>query len=58
MVLGENDGWLEVFDINTSAITSAHKFTEAGYGIYDIIAIDDTHYLLATLEGLLKTTKD
>ena len=47
MLLGESNGWLEVVDINTSAITSAHKFTEAGYGIYDIIAIDDTNYLLA-----------
>ena len=58
MVLGEFGGWLEVVDIKTSSITTTHKFTEAGYGISDIIAIDDTHYLLGTRKGLLKTTKD
>jgi hypothetical protein len=26
--------------------------------MHDIVAIDDTHYLLAAEEGLLKTTKD
>jgi hypothetical protein len=44
--------------MKTSKITHTHKFTEAGYDIYDIIAIDDSHYLLAAIEGLLKTTKD
>jgi hypothetical protein len=43
--------------MSTSTITSSHKFIE-GSDIYDIIAIDDTHYLLATWQGLLKTTKD
>ena len=38
-------------------ITSTHEFNEGEY-IYDIVAIDDTHYLLAAREGLLKTTKD
>ena len=28
------------------------------FGIKDIIAIDDTHYLLVAYGGLLKTTKD
>ena len=58
MILGEIGGWLEVVDINTSNITSSHKFTEGGCGINDIIAIDDTHYLLAAHKGYLKTTKD
>ena len=59
MVLGEQRGWLEVFDIETSIITHSHKFTDAGdLGIHDIIAIDNTQYLLAAVEGLLKTTKD
>jgi hypothetical protein len=44
--------------MKTSTITHTHKFTEAGYGIFDIIAIDDTHYLVAAHKGLLKTTKD
>ena len=57
MLLGENGGWLEIFDINTSNITSTHKFME-GDSIYDIISIDDTHYLLAAHYGLYKTTKD
>jgi hypothetical protein len=47
-----------VFDINNSNITSSHRFKEAGWEIDDILAIDDTHYFLATSEGLLKTTKD
>ena len=57
MILGENNGWLEVVDINTCNITSSHYFKE-GSDIYDIIAIDDTQYLLAAYKGLLKTTKD
>ena len=56
-MLGEANGWLEVFDIETSNITHSHQFTEGSH-IRDIIAIDDTHYLLAALEGLLNTTKD
>jgi hypothetical protein len=47
-----------VFDIKNSNITSSHRFKEGGYDIQDIVAIDDTHYLLAAREGLLKTTKD
>ena len=43
--------------MKTSTVTDTHKFTE-GESIYDIIAIDETHYLLAAYEGLLKTTKD
>jgi hypothetical protein len=43
--------------MNTSTITHTHYFTE-GDNIYDIIAIDDTYYLLAASKGLLKTTKD
>jgi hypothetical protein len=46
-----------VFDIKNSNITSTHKFKERG-SIRDIVAIDDTHYLLAADKGLLKTTKD
>jgi hypothetical protein len=38
-------------------IKSTIKFDE-GHNIYDIAAIDDTHYLLAADRGLLKTTKD
>ena len=46
-----------MFDIKNSNITSSHYFEEAGY-IHDIVAIDDTHYLLAAFKGVLKTTKD
>jgi hypothetical protein len=46
-----------VFDMENSNITSTHEFEEA-FRIYDIVAIDDTHYFLAAEEGLLKTTKD
>ena len=45
--------------MKTSTVTHTHKFTEAYmYGIRDIIAIDETHYLVAAWKGLLKTTKD
>jgi hypothetical protein len=43
--------------MKTSTITHTHKFTE-GDNIRDIIAIDETHYLVAAWRGLLKTTKD
>ena len=46
-----------MIDIDNSNISSSHEFEE-GDSIYDIIAIDDTHYLLADMRGLLKTTKD
>jgi hypothetical protein len=58
LLLGESIGYLEVFDINNSKIMSTHKFSEADNYINDIIAIDDTNYLLATAGGLLHTSKD
>ena len=57
LLLGEYNGWLELVEIKTSNVTHSHQFTE-GDDIFDIIAIDDTHYLLAAYKGLLKTTKD
>jgi hypothetical protein len=41
-------------------ITNTHKFTEGDSikHICDIVAIDDSHYLLAFYEGLLRTSKD
>jgi hypothetical protein len=56
-LLGEGEGWLQLFDIETSSITHSHRFTEGGF-ISDIIAIDDTSFLLAAHKRLLKTTKD
>jgi hypothetical protein len=47
-----------VLYIKNSNITSTFKFYDAGHHISDIVAIDDTHYLLAAEWGLLKTTKD
>ena len=46
-----------MFDMKNSNITSTHRFEEGSH-INDIVAIDDTHYLLAAERGLLKTTKD
>jgi hypothetical protein len=43
--------------MKTSSITQTHSFTEGDH-INDIIAIDETHYLVAAYKGLLKTTKD
>ena len=45
-----------MFDFRDSKITSTHKFEEGG-DIYDIVAIDESHYLLAGKTGLLITTK-
>jgi hypothetical protein len=49
--------YLQILKIETSKITSTHSFKEGSY-INDMIAIDETHYLLACRNGLLKTTKD
>ena len=57
LLLGEDGGLLEVVDISSYTITSAHEFREVGR-IHDMLAIDDTHCLLAAYGGLLKTTKD
>ena len=57
LILGQYGGYLQVFDIKTSSITHTHQFTEGDH-ISDILAIDDTHYLLACKKGVLKTTKD
>ena len=57
LLIGEWEGYLEVVSLGTSLITSTHKFTEGG-DIHDITAIDDTHFLLATAQGLLRTTRD
>jgi hypothetical protein len=57
LLLGEDYGWLEVVDIETSTITHTHLFTE-GFIINDIIAIDEAHYLLGADLGLLFTTND
>jgi hypothetical protein len=48
---------LEVFDIKTSTLKSSYYFW-LDLEIYDIVAIDDFNYLLASSCGLLKTTKN
>ena len=40
-----------MFGMNNSKFSSTHKFEEGG-AIFDIVAIDDTHYLLAAQQGL------
>ena len=49
--------YLQIFNIETSKITSTHLFIE-GSTLNDMIAIDESHYLLACRHGLMKTTKD
>ena len=46
-----------MFDMKNSNITSTQLFKWAE-SIFDIVAIDDNHYLLAAFTGLLKATKD
>ena len=56
LLLGQFDGWVEVFNISSTTITRAWQIKEATI-IYDIVAIDEAHLLLATNEELLKTNK-
>ena len=53
LLLGQDGGWLEVFDISSATITHAWKIRE-GTTIWDIAAIDETRLFLAANEGLLK----
>ena len=39
LILGEMEGFLQVFDIKTSSITQTHSFEDI-FDIYDIVAID------------------
>ena len=57
MLLGEWEGYLQVVNLGNLFITSTHKFNEGG-DINDMLAIDDTNFLLATAQGLLRTTRD
>ena len=57
LLLGLNNGSLQVFDITKCGIIHKHCFGKSN-SIYDILVIDETHFLLATQYGLMKTTKD
>jgi hypothetical protein len=48
LLLGQEYGWLEVFDIGSATITHSWKIREDSCYIADILAIDKTHLLLAT----------
>ena len=43
--------------MKNSNITSTHLFKE-GDNIRDIVAIDDSNYLLAVYKGLMRATKN
>ena len=43
--------------MKNSNITSTHQFKEGDH-IWDIVAIDDSNYLLAAYKGLMRATKD
>ena len=59
LVLGEFDGYLQVFNIRKLEITHTQQFEEEIGRIYDIIAIENSqHLLLAGYRGLLKATQD
>lgn len=57
LLLGENFGFLEIFDLKTRKITHKSEFDEGGE-IIDMVAIDEERFMLATIKGLLKVTKD
>jgi hypothetical protein len=53
LLLNELDKWLEIFNITSATITHTWNIKEANL-IYDILAIDETHILIAVSSGLLK----
>ena len=57
LLLGEYNGWLEVFNMSSATITQTRKIRE-GATIKDIVAIDESHFLLASDDGILKSTMD
>ena len=58
LFLGEDIGYLQVFDIKNFKITRTQWFTEIDK-IYDMVAINGSHQLLLVgKRGLLKATKD
>jgi hypothetical protein len=57
LLLGEFNGWLEVFNITSATITHSQEI-RVQTTIFDIIAIDETHLLLASSDGIFKSTKD
>lgn len=58
LFLGENDGYLQVFDMHNLKITHTKKYEQMNR-IFDMIVIEDSEQLLlAGDEGLLKATKD
>ena len=59
LVLGEKDGYIQVFDINNLEFSHTKQFEEIGHIMCDMIVIEDSHQLLmAGAKGLLKATKD
>ncbi len=57
MILGEDDGYLQVVDIENWSISHTHYFKETG-DIVDIISIADNNFMIAAFRGIFKTTRD
>jgi hypothetical protein len=57
LLLGENFGVLEIFDLKSCKVTHRNEFEEGGE-IIDMVAIDEERFMLATIKGLLKVAKD
>jgi len=55
LLLGGLYGWLEVFDMSSATITHTKFLSDT---ICDIVAINETHFLLASSIGILRTTKE
>jgi hypothetical protein len=53
LILNEMDKWLEIYNITSATITLTWNIKEANF-IHDILAIDETHFLIADDSGLLK----
>ena len=59
LLLGELHGWLEVLDVKNATITHSKRIFMLGHiHILDILAIDQTQFLLRSGIGLYKVTKE
>ena len=55
LMLGEDEGYLELFDLKKNTITSTHHFSHFGT-IQDIIVENENHFLLAGEGGVIRAT--
>ena len=55
LMLGEDEGYLELFDLKKNTISSTHCFAKFGT-IHDFIVEDENQFLLAGEGGVIRAT--